>query len=73
LYDKSLPDFRMNLQKMITELQAEKARLDEAIVALERLSAGKVRKQRMKHKRPAPAAEDEELAEPQTEAAKAGS
>ena len=28
---------------MIAELQAEKQRLDEAIIALERLSAGKVR------------------------------
>ena len=28
---------------MIAELQAEKQRLDEAIVALERLSAGKLR------------------------------
>jgi hypothetical protein len=31
----------MNLHKMIAELQAEKERLDEAILALERLSAGK--------------------------------
>jgi hypothetical protein len=31
----------MNLHKMIAELQAEKQRLDEAILALERLSAGK--------------------------------
>lgn len=30
----------MNIHKMITELQAEKERLDEAISALERLSAG---------------------------------
>jgi hypothetical protein len=28
----------MNLQKMITELRAEKSRLDDAILALERLS-----------------------------------
>jgi len=28
----------MNLQKMISELRAEKSRLDDAIVALERLS-----------------------------------
>ncbi len=63
----------MNLQKMITELEAEKARLDEAIVALERLSANKVRKQRTKHKGPAPVAEGEELAEPQSQAAKASS
>jgi hypothetical protein len=32
----------MDLHKMITELQAEKTRLDEAIQALERLSAGKL-------------------------------
>jgi hypothetical protein len=31
----------MDLTKMISELQAEKQRLDEAIFALERLSAGK--------------------------------
>ncbi len=29
----------MNLQRMIAELQAEKSRLDSAIMALERLSA----------------------------------
>jgi hypothetical protein len=34
----------MDLHKMITELQAEKSRLDEAIQALERLSAGKIRR-----------------------------
>jgi hypothetical protein len=34
----------MNIHKMIAELQAEKERLDEAILALERLSAGKVKK-----------------------------
>jgi hypothetical protein len=34
----------MDLHKMITELQAEKLRLDEAIQALERLSAGKIRR-----------------------------
>ena len=34
----------MDLHKMITELQAEKARLDEAIQALERLTAGKLRR-----------------------------
>ena len=34
----------MDLHKMITELQAEKMRLDEAIQALERLSAGKIRR-----------------------------
>lgn len=31
----------MDLHKMIAELQAERQRLDEAIAALERLSAGK--------------------------------
>jgi len=31
----------MNLHKMIAELQTEKQRLDEAILALERLAAGK--------------------------------
>jgi hypothetical protein len=34
----------MNIHKMIAELQAEKQRLDDAILALERLSAGKVKK-----------------------------
>jgi hypothetical protein len=34
----------MDLQKMIAELQAEKIRLDEAIQALERLSAGQLRR-----------------------------
>ena len=34
----------MDLLKMIAELQAERHRLDEAIDALERLSAGKVRR-----------------------------
>jgi hypothetical protein len=34
----------MDLHKMITEWQAEKTRLDEAIQALERLSAGKLRR-----------------------------
>jgi hypothetical protein len=34
----------MDLHKMITELQAEKTRLDEAIQALERLSAGNLRR-----------------------------
>jgi hypothetical protein len=34
----------MDLLKMIAELQAERARLDEAIEALERLSAGKARR-----------------------------
>jgi hypothetical protein len=33
----------MDLHRMITELQAEKTRLDEAIQALERLLAGKLR------------------------------
>ncbi len=34
----------MDLHRMITELQAERQRLDEAIQALERLSAGKARR-----------------------------
>jgi hypothetical protein len=34
----------MDLVKMIAELQAERQRIDEAIQALERLSAGKVRR-----------------------------
>ena len=34
----------MDLHKMISELQAERQRLDEAIQALERLSAGKARR-----------------------------
>lgn len=34
----------MDLHKMIAELQAERNRLDEAIAALERLSAGKIRR-----------------------------
>lgn len=34
----------MDLHKMIAELQAERQRLDEAIQALECLSAGKVRR-----------------------------
>jgi len=35
---------RMDLLKMIGELEAERNRLDQAIIALERLSAGKVRR-----------------------------
>ena len=34
----------MDLQKMITELEAERDRLDQAILALERLSDGKQRR-----------------------------
>jgi hypothetical protein len=34
----------MDLSKMIAELQAERHRIDEAIEALERLSAGKPRR-----------------------------
>lgn len=34
----------MDLVKMIAELQAERQRIDEAIQALERLSAGKLRR-----------------------------
>ena len=39
-----VPYTAMDLSKMIAELEAEKTRLDEAILALERLSAGKVRR-----------------------------
>jgi hypothetical protein len=38
----------MNIHKMISELQAEKQRLDDAIGALERLSAGNKSKRRPK-------------------------
>ena len=38
----------MNIPKMIAELQAEKERLDEAIVALERLATGNKAKRRVK-------------------------
>jgi len=34
----------MDLQRMIAELKAEKTRLNEAILALERLSAGQLRR-----------------------------
>jgi CRISPR/Cas system-associated protein Cas7 (RAMP superfamily) len=37
-------DLPMDLSKMIAELQAERHRIDEAIEALERLSAGKARR-----------------------------
>ncbi len=63
----------MNLQKMISELEAEKARLDEAIVALERLSAGKSKKQRPRHKTVASTETEEETAGPESHAAKAAS
>jgi hypothetical protein len=38
----------MNIPKMIAELQAEKERLNEAIVALERLATGNKAKRRIK-------------------------
>jgi hypothetical protein len=38
----------MNIPKMIAELQAERERLDEAIVALERLSASSKTKRRFR-------------------------
>jgi hypothetical protein len=38
----------MNITKMIAELRAEKERLDEAIVALERLSASSRTRRRAK-------------------------
>jgi hypothetical protein len=59
----------MNLHKMIAELQAEKQRLDEAILALERLSAGKP-KRHPKAKRGR--REVEEIAEHDAAAAAAG-
>jgi len=34
----------MDLQKMIAELEAERNRLDQAIIALEHLSAGKIQR-----------------------------
>ncbi len=56
----------MNIHKMIAELQAEKERLDEAIVALERLSTGTKAKRRPKRspaaERPTEAPETEPLA-----------
>jgi len=57
----------MDLQRMIAELKAEKTRLDEAILALERLSAGKLRRrgrpprwvaEELKHKAAAASAGD---------------
>ena len=42
----------MDLHKMIAELQAEKQRLDEAIQALERLSAGKAGRVRRRGRPP---------------------
>jgi hypothetical protein len=57
----------MDLHRMITELQAEKTRLDEAIQALERLLAGKLRgrgrpprwvAEQLKHKAAAAAGEN---------------
>ncbi len=41
---KAAHKYLMDLHKMIAELQAERQRLDEAIVALERLSEGKARR-----------------------------
>ena len=51
----------MNLQKMIGELQAEKERLDEAILALERLSAGKPKRRSTQAAGPASSEEEPEL------------
>ena len=59
----------MDLQRMIAELKAEKTRLDEAILALERLSTGKLRRrgrpprwiaEELKHKTAAAGAENTE-------------
>jgi hypothetical protein len=49
----------MNIPKMISDLRAEKNRLDEAIGALERLSAGSKNKRRPK---------PEKLPDPSTDA-----
>jgi hypothetical protein len=54
----------MNIPKMIAELQAEKERLDEAIVALERLAAGNKAKRRGKPPRSGSGAASEPDAEP---------
>jgi hypothetical protein len=59
----------MNIPKMIAELQAEKERLDEAIVALERLATGNKAKRRLKPPRSGPGA----TGEPETEPPKARS
>ena len=40
----------MNIHKIISEFQAEKQRLDDAIVALERLSAGNHQKNKRRSK-----------------------
>ncbi|HEY3458160.1 MAG TPA: hypothetical protein VGK64_26505 [Bryobacteraceae bacterium] len=57
----------MDLRRMIGELRAEKTRLDEAILALERLAAGKLRRrgrpphspaEELKHKTAAAGADD---------------
>ena len=53
----------MNIPKMIAELQAEKQRLDEAIDALERLSAGSKTKRRFK----APRDSHRETDQPETQ------
>jgi hypothetical protein len=59
----------MDLRRMIAELKAEKTRLDEAILALERLSAGNLRRrgrppqwvtEQFKHKAAAAGAENTE-------------
>jgi hypothetical protein len=64
----------MNLQKMIAELQAERSRLDEAIAALERLSAGKAKRRRARPIRVVSTEpETDELPEPRSAAAKATS
>jgi len=53
----------MDLSKMIAELQAEKERLDEAIQALERLAANKVRRKGRPPRREEHAPEEHEDAE----------
>ena len=48
---KSTASIRMDIAKMISELEAEKERLDEAILALERLSAGNANRARRSRSR----------------------
>jgi hypothetical protein len=54
----------MNIPKMIAELQAEKERLDDAIVALERLATGNKAKRRVKPPRSGSGGTGEPEAEP---------
>jgi hypothetical protein len=58
----------MDLFKIITELEAEKHRLDEAIEALERLGAVKIRR----HGRPPKSLKEEQYGDAGTPCSKAG-